>query len=106
MKRRTFLSAAASTVTGLACIAMAFCAHAADTAAALKKTEGAKPQVFHLDLAFAKYRPDYLRRLIPQLKKCGFNTILWEMEDAVRFDTCPEIAALVFGRSCCVFILL
>jgi len=80
-------------VTGFACIAMAFCAHPADTATAMKKTEGAKPQVFHLDLAFAKYRPEYLRRLIPQLKKCGFNTILWEMEDAVRFDTCPEIAA-------------
>jgi len=93
MKRRMFLSAAALAVAGLACITMTFCAHAADTPSALEKNGRAKPQVFHLDLAFAKYRPDYLRRLIPQLKKCGFNTILWEMEDAVRFDTCPEIAA-------------
>lgn len=93
MNRRTFLSATVLAMTGLTSIVIALCANAADTAAAMKKAEETKPQVFHLDLAFAKYRPDYLRRLIPQLKKCGFNTILWEMEDAVRFDTCPEIAA-------------
>ncbi len=79
--------------TGLACLVMAFCGNAADTATALKKTERTRPQIFHIDLAFAKYRPDYLKRLIPQLRKCGYNMLLWEMEDAVRFDTCPEIAA-------------
>ncbi len=50
-------------------------------------------QIFHLDLAFAKYRGDYLKDFLPQLRKWGYNTLLWELEDAVRFDTCPEIAS-------------
>ncbi len=50
-------------------------------------------QIFHLDFAFAKYRADYLKAFLPQLRKWGYNTLLWELEDAVRFDTCPEIAA-------------
>lgn len=64
---------------------------AADPAGA-KEPEGRRLG-FHLDFAFAKYRSDYLKELLPQLRKWGYNTLIWELEDAVRFATCPEVAA-------------
>lgn len=49
--------------------------------------------IFHIDSNSAKYRPEYLKSFLPVLREYGFNKILWEIEDSVRFDTTPEAAA-------------
>lgn len=49
--------------------------------------------LFHIDFNFAKYRLEYLESFLPKLREYGYEKILWEIEDAVRFDTAPEVAA-------------
>ena len=49
--------------------------------------------IFHIDFNSAKYRPEYLKSFLPVLREYGYEQILWEIEDAVRFDTAPEAAA-------------
>ncbi len=49
--------------------------------------------IFHIDSNSAKYRPEYLKSFLPVLREYGFDKILWEIEDSVRFDTAPGAAA-------------
>ena len=44
--------------------------------------------VHHIDLNFVQIRSDYLRRWFRRLASMGYNAILWEVEDKVRWDTC------------------
>ncbi len=42
--------------------------------------------IFHLDMNFAALRTDYLPKLLERLAEMGYNAILWELENKVRFD--------------------
>ena len=46
--------------------------------------------IFHIDLNFSCLREDYLRKWLKKIADAGYNAILWEIEDKVRLDTCPE----------------
>lgn len=46
--------------------------------------------IFHLDFNYVALRPDYIRDWLQRLKAMGFNAILWELEDKVQWETCPE----------------
>lgn len=46
--------------------------------------------IFHIDCNFARYRTDYLRRWLHRLAALGYDAVLWELEDKVQWDTCPE----------------
>ena len=46
--------------------------------------------IFHVDLNFVCLEPEYLRRWLRDLAAMGYNAILWELEDKVRWDTCPD----------------
>ncbi len=45
---------------------------------------------FHVDMNVAQFRRDYLERHLQALAEWGYNTILWEVENNVRWETCPE----------------
>lgn len=49
-------------------------------------------RAFHLDLNHANPTGDRLRRWLGELAAMGYDTILWEVENAVRWDTCPSCA--------------
>ncbi|NLW88042.1 MAG: family 20 glycosylhydrolase [Planctomycetes bacterium] len=46
--------------------------------------------IFHVDMNFVCYRQDYLRSLLARIAKMGYNAVLWELEDKVQLDTCPD----------------
>ena len=48
--------------------------------------------IFHIDLNFSCLREDYLRKWLRKIADAGYNAILWEIEDKVRLDSCPECA--------------
>lgn len=41
----------------------------------------------------AQHRVDYLMRWLARLAQNGYNTILWEVENSIEWDTCPECAS-------------
>jgi len=51
---------------------------------------GTKLNVFHMDFNYVSLRLEYVRDWLLQLKGLGFNAILWELEDKVQWETCPE----------------
>jgi len=51
-----------------------------------------KRQIFHLDFNFISPRQDRIRALLAQLPAMGYDTVLWELEDQVLWETCPECA--------------
>lgn len=48
--------------------------------------------IFHLDFNFAKLRSEFVRKLLKQVAELGYDAVLWELEDAVAWDSCPECA--------------
>lgn len=44
--------------------------------------------VFHIDMNMAQFRKDYLLKWLKRLKGFSYNTILWELEDSVAWQTC------------------
>lgn len=45
---------------------------------------------FHLDMNFICPPLPYLRRWVEQIADMGYNAILWELENKVQWETCPE----------------
>lgn len=45
---------------------------------------------FHIDMNVAQFRKDYLERWLRYLGNAGYNTILWEVENNVQWETVPE----------------
>lgn len=45
---------------------------------------------FHIDMNMAQYRADYLKRWLTDLAGMGYNTIIWELEDGIEWETVPE----------------
>ncbi len=49
---------------------------------------------FHIDMNVARFRGDYLREWLRELSRLGYDTIIWEVENNVRWRTCPECASV------------
>jgi len=49
-----------------------------------------KLTIFHLDFNFVSLQRDYVREWLRRLKGLGYNAILWELTDKVRWEICPE----------------
>ena len=43
-------------------------------------------KIFHFDFNTAYFNRPYLEKFIRQLKDWGYDTILWELEDFVRWE--------------------
>lgn len=48
---------------------------------------------FHIDMHVAQFRREYLERWLRDLAGMGYDTILWELENHIKWETCPECAA-------------
>jgi hypothetical protein len=48
---------------------------------------------FHIDMHMAHYRADYLSDWLVRLAQRGYDTVLWEVENNVAWETCPECIA-------------
>ncbi len=46
--------------------------------------------IFHMNMNYASLREDYIRVWLKKLAEMGYNAILWELEDKVQWETCPE----------------
>jgi hypothetical protein len=45
---------------------------------------------FHIDMNMAQYQAGYLKSWLAKLAQAGYDSILWEVENNVRWETCPE----------------
>ena len=45
---------------------------------------------FHIDMNIAQFRGPYLKDRLKELAARGYNAILWEVENNIRWETCPE----------------
>ena len=45
---------------------------------------------FHIDMNGLLYKKEYLKQWLTKLAADGYDTILWELENGVQWDTCPE----------------
>jgi len=45
---------------------------------------------FHIDMNIAQFRGPYLKQELKELAARGYNAILWEVENNIRWQTCPE----------------
>ncbi|MEI7435306.1 MAG: family 20 glycosylhydrolase [bacterium] len=48
--------------------------------------------LFHMDFNFVCLSTPYIRSWLEKLARMGYTGILWEVEDKVRWSTCPECA--------------
>ena len=46
--------------------------------------------IFHIDLNSVALKEDYLRKWLLKAADMGYNAVLWEVEDKVKWETCPE----------------
>lgn len=46
--------------------------------------------VFHVDMNSVSLREDYLRKWLLKASQMGYNAVLWEVEDKIKWETCPE----------------
>lgn len=46
--------------------------------------------LFHMDFNFTCLPAPYIRRWLEKLAGMGYTGILWELEDKIRWSTCPE----------------
>lgn len=46
--------------------------------------------IFHIDMNFVSLRLDTLKQWMDRLAALGYDTLLWEVEDKVQWQTCPE----------------
>ncbi len=46
--------------------------------------------LFHMDFNFTCLPAPYIRRWLEKLAGMGYTGILWELEDKIRWETCPE----------------
>ena len=49
-------------------------------------------KAFHFDFNTAFFRVDYLEDFIRKLRSYGYDTLLWELEDFVRWESMPYIS--------------
>ncbi len=48
--------------------------------------------IYHLDFNYTAREIDFVRRQLDFAAAHGYNAVLWELEDQVRWRTCPECA--------------
>ena len=50
-------------------------------------------KAFHIDMNVAHFTRDYLEKWLRRLAAQGYDAILWEVENNVAWETCPECAS-------------
>lgn len=71
-------------------LSMLACQSTANAKAPVETSDKHRIVGFHIDMNMAQYRADYLKRWLTDLASCGYNTIIWELEDGIEWETVPE----------------
>jgi hypothetical protein len=45
---------------------------------------------FHIDMNISQFTGPYLKKELKTLADLGYDTIIWEVENNIKWDTCPE----------------
>lgn len=45
---------------------------------------------FHIDMNIAQFTGPYLKKELKRLAGLGYDTIIWEVENNIKWETCPE----------------
>lgn len=48
---------------------------------------------FHIDMNVAQFTRAYIEKWLKELAGQGYNTIIWEVEDNIAWETCPQCAS-------------
>ena len=48
---------------------------------------------FHIDMNIAQFTRGYLEKWLKELARLGYDTVIWEVENNIRWETCPECAS-------------
>ena len=55
---------------------------------------------FHIDMNTARFNKHYLEKWLRELAELGYDTIIWEVEDNITWETCPECVSVdAFSKS-------
>jgi len=46
--------------------------------------------IFHIDFNYINFNREFLHNWLKRIVDMGFNTILWELEDKIQWESCPE----------------
>ena len=46
--------------------------------------------IFHIDLNSVSLRKDYIRKWLKKISEMGYNAVLWEVENEIKWEICPE----------------
>ena len=49
--------------------------------------------VFHLDFNSVSLKENYIKHWLKKAADMGYNAVLWEIEDDVKWETCPECSS-------------
>jgi hypothetical protein len=80
----------ASPFVGLTLFVLSAAGFAACGAKSPAGTSSAWMRGFHIDMNIAQFRGPYIKKELKTLAGLGYNTIVWEVENNIRWETCPE----------------
>ena len=72
-------------IMALSAMGLAACVVRSETGALPVRIRG-----FHIDMNIAQFQGSYLKKKLKDLADLGYNTIIWEVENNIRWETCPE----------------
>lgn len=49
--------------------------------------------IFHIDLNSVSLKEEYIRKWLENVADMGYNAVLWEIEDEIKWETCRECAS-------------
>lgn len=47
--------------------------------------------IYHIDMNSVAFRAETVRKLVRKAAELGYDAILWEVEDKIRWESCPEV---------------
>lgn len=54
---------------------------------------GDRMLAFHLDFNTLQFKREAIVEILEKISAAGYNAVLWEIEDKVRWETCPEVSS-------------
>jgi len=45
---------------------------------------------FHIDMNIAQFQRGYLEKWLRQLAGWGYDSIIWEVDNNIQWETCPD----------------
>jgi hypothetical protein len=63
---------------------------AAGAGATAQATAPPRIKGFHIDMNISQFTGPYLKKELKRLAGLGYDTIIWEVENNIRWETCPE----------------